>query len=274
MDYRVISTDDHLQEDRYTWTSRMSEKKWGDKVPQVRGDRRGDRDLVHLRTAQGPDGRRRHRPRRHARQDQGPHALGGRTRDRLRPGEAHRGDGPRRRGRPHLLRQRGRRRGARLQQQRVRRGLPPRSDQGLQRLPDRGVGRAAPGTLHHPGRRADVGRREGRCRGAPHAQARRQGDHLRLPPAVRLSAPGRSLLGPPLGRRPGARPSGELSPRRRRQHGDDAPGGLGGPFEDDQARRGLDEEHRREYGHHGDAPLLRHHGALPQTEDRLGGRAA
>ncbi len=36
MDYRVISTDDHLQEDRYTWTSRMSEKKWGDKIPQVR----------------------------------------------------------------------------------------------------------------------------------------------------------------------------------------------------------------------------------------------
>ena len=36
MDYRVISTDDHLEEDRYTWTSRMSEKKWGDKIPQVR----------------------------------------------------------------------------------------------------------------------------------------------------------------------------------------------------------------------------------------------
>jgi predicted TIM-barrel fold metal-dependent hydrolase len=36
MKYNVISTDDHLQEDRYTWTNRMSEKKWGDKVPQVR----------------------------------------------------------------------------------------------------------------------------------------------------------------------------------------------------------------------------------------------
>ena len=36
MDYRVISTDDHLQEAPHTWTSRMSAKKWGDRVPQVR----------------------------------------------------------------------------------------------------------------------------------------------------------------------------------------------------------------------------------------------
>ena len=36
MQYNVISTDDHLQEDRYAWTSRMSEKKWGDKIPQVK----------------------------------------------------------------------------------------------------------------------------------------------------------------------------------------------------------------------------------------------
>ena len=27
MKYNVISTDDHLQEDRYTWTNRMSKKK-------------------------------------------------------------------------------------------------------------------------------------------------------------------------------------------------------------------------------------------------------
>ena len=36
MKYRVISTDDHLQEGPDTWTSRMSQQKWGDKIPQVR----------------------------------------------------------------------------------------------------------------------------------------------------------------------------------------------------------------------------------------------
>ena len=35
MKYRVISTDDHLQEGPDTWTSRMSKAKWGDKIPHV-----------------------------------------------------------------------------------------------------------------------------------------------------------------------------------------------------------------------------------------------
>jgi predicted TIM-barrel fold metal-dependent hydrolase len=35
MQYRVISTDDHLQEAPDTWTSRMSSK-WGDRIPQVK----------------------------------------------------------------------------------------------------------------------------------------------------------------------------------------------------------------------------------------------
>ncbi len=35
MQYRVISTDDHLQEAPHTWTARMSKAKWGDKIPQV-----------------------------------------------------------------------------------------------------------------------------------------------------------------------------------------------------------------------------------------------
>ena len=36
MKYSVISTDDHLQEASDTWTARMSEKKWGKKVPEIR----------------------------------------------------------------------------------------------------------------------------------------------------------------------------------------------------------------------------------------------
>ncbi len=36
MNYKVISTDDHLQEAPNTWTDRMSKKKWGDKIPQLR----------------------------------------------------------------------------------------------------------------------------------------------------------------------------------------------------------------------------------------------
>lgn len=36
MKYRVISTDDHLQEAPDTWTSRMSAAKWGDKIPQIK----------------------------------------------------------------------------------------------------------------------------------------------------------------------------------------------------------------------------------------------
>ncbi len=35
MDYKVISTDDHLQEAPHTWTSRMSKAKWGDGIPQI-----------------------------------------------------------------------------------------------------------------------------------------------------------------------------------------------------------------------------------------------
>ena len=38
MNYKVISTDDHLQEAPHTWTSRMSERKWGDKIPQVKSN--------------------------------------------------------------------------------------------------------------------------------------------------------------------------------------------------------------------------------------------
>ncbi len=47
MKYKVISTDDHLQEAPHTWTARMSAKKWGDKIPQLQ--RRPDgTDCWHL----------------------------------------------------------------------------------------------------------------------------------------------------------------------------------------------------------------------------------
>ena len=36
MKHRVISTDDHLQERPGVWLDRMSEKKWGDKIPQIK----------------------------------------------------------------------------------------------------------------------------------------------------------------------------------------------------------------------------------------------
>jgi predicted TIM-barrel fold metal-dependent hydrolase len=36
MEYRVISTDDHLQEAPDTWTSRMSAAKWGERIPQIK----------------------------------------------------------------------------------------------------------------------------------------------------------------------------------------------------------------------------------------------
>ena len=36
MKYRVISTDDHLQEGPTTWTDRMDQKKWGSKIPHVK----------------------------------------------------------------------------------------------------------------------------------------------------------------------------------------------------------------------------------------------
>ena len=36
MSYRLISTDDHMQEPRDLWTKRMSRAKWGDRIPEVR----------------------------------------------------------------------------------------------------------------------------------------------------------------------------------------------------------------------------------------------
>ena len=35
MNYKVISTDDHLQEAPHTWTARMSRTKWGDRIPHI-----------------------------------------------------------------------------------------------------------------------------------------------------------------------------------------------------------------------------------------------
>jgi predicted TIM-barrel fold metal-dependent hydrolase len=42
MEYRVISTDDHLQEGPETWTSRLSKAKWGTKIPQLRRNEKGE----------------------------------------------------------------------------------------------------------------------------------------------------------------------------------------------------------------------------------------
>ena len=36
MDIKRIDVDAHIQENRYTWTTRMSEKKWGDRIPQIK----------------------------------------------------------------------------------------------------------------------------------------------------------------------------------------------------------------------------------------------
>ena len=36
MNYRVVSTDDHLQEPPDLWTQRMSRGKWGARIPQIR----------------------------------------------------------------------------------------------------------------------------------------------------------------------------------------------------------------------------------------------
>jgi len=41
MEYRCISTDDHLQEKPDTWTSRMSKSKWGENIPHVVRDKDG-----------------------------------------------------------------------------------------------------------------------------------------------------------------------------------------------------------------------------------------
>src|SRR5262249_42039576 len=42
MDYKVISTDDHLQEGPETWTKRLSKAKWGTKIPQLRRNDKGE----------------------------------------------------------------------------------------------------------------------------------------------------------------------------------------------------------------------------------------
>jgi len=39
--YKVISTDDHLQEGPETWRGRMSKAKWGDKIPHLQRDAKG-----------------------------------------------------------------------------------------------------------------------------------------------------------------------------------------------------------------------------------------
>ena len=55
MEYRVISTDDHLQEAPDAWTSRMS-KKWGDDIPHLRRDDDGTDNWYihgHLRRPNG-----------------------------------------------------------------------------------------------------------------------------------------------------------------------------------------------------------------------------
>jgi len=41
VEYKVISTDDHLQEAPDTWTARMSKAKWGDNIPHVERDADG-----------------------------------------------------------------------------------------------------------------------------------------------------------------------------------------------------------------------------------------
>ena len=55
MEYRVISTDDHLQEAPDAWTSRMS-RKWGDDIPHLRRDDDGTDNWYihgHLRQPNG-----------------------------------------------------------------------------------------------------------------------------------------------------------------------------------------------------------------------------
>ena len=41
MEYKVISTDDHLQEGPETWTSRLSKAKWGTRIPHLRRNEKG-----------------------------------------------------------------------------------------------------------------------------------------------------------------------------------------------------------------------------------------
>jgi predicted TIM-barrel fold metal-dependent hydrolase len=52
-DYKVISTDDHLQEGPNTWLDRMSKEKWGNRIPQLRRNAEGQdnwfiNDAPHL----------------------------------------------------------------------------------------------------------------------------------------------------------------------------------------------------------------------------------
>ena len=50
MDYKVISTDDHLQEGPGTWKDRMSKVRWGENIPQLRRDENGhDHWYIHGR---------------------------------------------------------------------------------------------------------------------------------------------------------------------------------------------------------------------------------
>jgi len=58
MDYKVISTDDHLQEGPNTWLDRMSKAKWGTKIPHLQRDEKGHdhwwiNDAPHLITGVG-----------------------------------------------------------------------------------------------------------------------------------------------------------------------------------------------------------------------------
>jgi predicted TIM-barrel fold metal-dependent hydrolase len=58
MDYKVISTDDHLQEGPEVWTARLSKAKWGTKIPHVRRNDKGEdhwwiNDAPHLQAGVG-----------------------------------------------------------------------------------------------------------------------------------------------------------------------------------------------------------------------------
>ena len=46
--YRVIDTDAHVIEPYDLWTSRLSVKKWGDKVPHVRFDKNFQEDAWYF----------------------------------------------------------------------------------------------------------------------------------------------------------------------------------------------------------------------------------
>lgn len=56
MQYRVISTDDHLQELPDTWTSRMSKARWGELIPHLEDTPAGVRWVVHGQVQPAPLG--------------------------------------------------------------------------------------------------------------------------------------------------------------------------------------------------------------------------